>query len=226
MSLLVRETDDSLERFSARIREATREDHERAEQSPFIGAFLDGRVSRTGFAAMTGQLWFIYEALETGARTLQDDPVARPFLDPRLSRVDALRVDLTELIGGDWPTQLVASPATRLHADHIRELALTWPGGYLAHHYTRFMGDLSGGRLLAKTAQRVYGFTDAGVRFYRFDEIASARAFKDSYRSLLDRAPWTEAERERILDEASLSFRMTGAMLDDLARGGDVFVHS
>lgn len=226
MSLLVRETDDPVERFSARIREATREDHERTEHSPFISAFLDGRVSRAGFASMTGQLWFIYEALESGATTLRGDPVAQPFLDSRLSRGDALQADLTELIGADWQTRLTASPATRNYADHITQLAASWPGGYLAHHYTRYMGDLSGGRLVGKTAQRVYGLSDAGVRFYRFEGIASPRAFKEAYRSLLDEAPWTEAERRRILDEAGLSFRMTGALLDDLQGSDDVFVRS
>lgn len=226
MSLLVRESHDPVERFSARIREATREDHEQAERSPFIDAFLGGRVSRAGFAAMTGQLWFIYEALEAGAETLRDDPVARPFLDPRLSRRAALDADLGELMGADWRTHLTANPATRAQADHITELAQAWPGGYLAHHYTRYMGDLSGGKVLGKTAQRVYGLTDAGVRFYRFDQIPSARDFKVAYRMHLDEAPWPEAERQQILLEASLSFRMTGAMLDALEGSDDVIVRS
>lgn len=225
-SLLVRDPDVPVEPFSARIREATRADHERTERSPFIGAFLDGRVSREGFAAMTGQLWFIYEALEAGAAALRDDPIASPFLDPRLSRCAALDVDLTELVGPDWRAMLTPSSATRAHADRIATLAQTWPGGYLAHHYTRYMGDLSGGKVVGKTAQRVYGLTDAGVRFYRFDDIPSGRAFKDAYRQLLDNAPWLEAERLRILDEACLSFRMTGAMFDGLDLGGSGIVRS
>ncbi len=65
MSLLVRETADPVEPFSTQIREATRDDHERAERSPFVSAFLGGQVPRSGFAAMTGQLWFVYQALET-----------------------------------------------------------------------------------------------------------------------------------------------------------------
>ncbi|MCY7416900.1 MAG: biliverdin-producing heme oxygenase [Chloroflexi bacterium] len=215
-----------VEPFSARIREATRADHERTELSPFITAFLDGRVSREGYAAMTGQLWFIYEALEAGAAALSDDPVASPFLDRRLFRRAALDADLTELAGADWRTRLTATSATRAHADRIVTLAQTWPGGYLAHHYTRYMGDLSGGKVVGKTAQRVYGLTDVGVRFYRFDDIPSGRAFKDGYRQLLNDAPWTEDERLRILDEACESFRMTGAMFDALEHGGSGIVRS
>ena len=189
MSLLVREPNVPVERFSVRIREATRDDHERTERSTFISAFLDGRVSRAGFAAMTGQLWFIYDALDSGAALLRDDPVVGPFLDPRLARGAALDADLTELVGTDWREQVTASPATVAHAERIRHLAQTWPGGYLAHHYIRYLGDLSGGKVVGKTAQRVYGVSDAGVRFYRFDTIPSGREFKDAYRQLLDDAP-------------------------------------
>lgn len=213
-----------MERFSVRIREATREDHERTERSGFIAAFVDGRVSRAGFAAMTGQLWYVYDALETGAALLRDDPVVGRFLDPRLARRGALDDDLTELVGPAWREQVAASPATLIHAKHIQTLARTWPGGYLAHHYIRYLGDLSGGKVIGKTAQRAYGLTDLGVRFYRFDAIPSARAFKDEYRQLLDDAPWSEAERQRIMDEAGLGFRMTGAMFDEL--GGGSFVRS
>ena len=222
MSLLIREPLVPVERFSTRIREATRDDHERTERSGFISAFLDGRVSRSGFAAMTGQLWFIYEALESGAVLLRDDPIVGPFLDPRLARGASLDADLVELAGPDWRERVTAGPATAAHAERIRHLARTWPGGYLAHHYIRYLGDLSGGKVVGRTAQRVYGLSEAGVRFYRFDDIPSAREFKDAYRKLLDDAPWAEDERRRILDEASLGFRMTGAMFHDLDGGGFV----
>ncbi len=44
MTVSVSTTDDHLQRFSARIREATGDDHERTERSPFIASFLDGVV--------------------------------------------------------------------------------------------------------------------------------------------------------------------------------------
>ncbi len=226
MSLLAREPRIAAEPFSSRIRAGTRVDHERTERSPFISDLLAGRVTLDGFAAMTGQLWFIYDALETGAQLLRDDPVVGPFLDPRLTRRDALNTDLTGLLGPGWRGGLVASEPTRTHADRIAELARSWPAGYLAHHYTRYMGDLSGGKIVGRTAQRVYGLTDEGVRFYRFDDIPSGRAFKDAYRQLLDDAPWTEAEQLRIMDEASLSFRLTGDMFEALEHHGSSFVPS
>ncbi len=49
--------------------------------------------------------------------------------------------------------------------------------------------------------QRHFGFETNGVGFYLFDQIASPKAFKETYREQLDAAGWDEAERERVIDE-------------------------
>src|ERR1044072_5535958 len=87
--------------FSARLRDETREDHERAEGSPFVSAYLGGRVPLEGYAALQAQLWFVYDALEASAPMLREDPVIARFLDPRLDRLPSLEADLTTLIGPD-----------------------------------------------------------------------------------------------------------------------------
>jgi heme oxygenase len=204
--------------FSTRLRDETREEHERAESSPFITAYLAGQVPVDGYAALQGQLWFIYDALETSAEPLRGDPVIGPFLDPRLDRLPSLDGDLRRLVGSDWRERVRPGAATRAHADRIRELARTWPGGFIAHHYIRYLGDLSGGRALGAKARKLYQLDDDGVRFYRFDSIDSPREFKDGYRRLLDSAPWSSEERSRIVDEARTGFRMTGAMFEELDR--------
>ncbi|MET0773754.1 MAG: biliverdin-producing heme oxygenase [Candidatus Limnocylindrales bacterium] len=204
--------------FSARLRDETREDHERAESSPFVTAYLAGRVPIDGYAALQGQLWSIYDALESSAVRLRDDPVVGPFLDPRLDRLPALDADLRRLVGDDWRDRVKPSDATEAHAARIRELARTWPAGFIAHHYIRYLGDLSGGRALGSKARKLYQLEDDGVRFYRFDAIESPREFKDGYRRLLDDAPWSPAEQARIVAEARTGFRMTGAMFEELDR--------
>jgi heme oxygenase len=204
--------------FSARLRHETRVDHERAENSPFISAYLAGRLPVEGYAALQGQLWFVYDALESATRTLRGDPVLRPFLDPRLDRLPSLEADLRHLVGADWPDQVHPSAATEAHATRIREVAGTWPGGYIAHHYLRYLGDLSGGRALGSMARKRYGLVEDGVRFYRFDGIPSPREFKDGYRALLDSAPWSSEEQARIVDEARAGFRLTEAMFEELDR--------
>jgi heme oxygenase len=202
--------------FSARLRDETRDYHERAESSPFIVAYFAGRMPIEGYAALQAQLWFVYQALESSAHELRGDPVVGPFLDPRLDRLASLDVDLRALLGDDWRDRVEPGPATRAHADRIVELARTWPAGYVAHHYIRYLGDLSGGRALGARARRLYGLGEDGVRFYRFDGIDSPREFKEAYRRLLDDAPWSEDERSHIVDEARAGFRMTEAMFREL----------
>lgn len=202
--------------FSAQLRDATREDHERAEGSPFIVAYFDGRLSVEGFAALQAQLWFVYQALESSAHELRRDPIVAPFLDPRLDRLASLDLDLRTLVGADWRDRVRPGAATRAHADRIMELARTWPSGYVAHHYIRYLGDLSGGRALGTKARKLYGLDDDGVRFYRFDGIESPRAFKEGYRRLLDTAPWSADERSRIVEEARTAFRLSEAMFLEL----------
>jgi len=204
--------------FSARLRDETREDHERTESSPFVTAYLAGQVPIDGYAALQGQLWSIYDALESSAAQLRDDPVAGPFLDPRLDRLPSLDADLRRLVGDDWRERVRPGEATRAHAERIRELARTWPGGFIAHHYIRYLGDLSGGRALGSRARKLYQLDDDGVRFYRFDDIESPKEFKDGYRRLLDAAPWSAGEQARIVDEARTGFRLTGAMFEELDR--------
>jgi heme oxygenase len=204
--------------FSTRLRDETREDHERAESSPFIVAYLEGRIPVEGYAALQGQLWYVYEALESSARELRGDPIVGPFLDPRLDRLPSLDADLRALLGEGWRDRVHPGEATRAHAARIVELARTWPGGYVAHHYIRYLGDLSGGRALGSKARKLYQLDEDGVRFYRFQGIESPREFKDGYRRLLDGAPWSPDERSRIVEEARTGFRMTEAMFQELDR--------
>lgn len=202
--------------FSERMRAETRDDHEQAESSPFITAYLAGHLPLEAYAALQGQLWFVYEALEESARDLRDHPVVGVFLDPRLDRLPALDADLRALVGHDWRSRVHPGAAAAAHAARIRELARTWPAGLVAHHYIRYLGDLSGGRALGNRARKLYQLSDAGVLFYRFDRIESPNAFKTEYRRLLDAAPWPTAEQDRIVQEARAGFRMTGAMFQEL----------
>ena len=102
---------------------------------------------------------------------------------------------------------------TRLH-----EVA-GWPGGFVAHHYTRYLGDLSGGQHIGRVVARHYGLTpDHGGRFSRFESISDPSAFKDAYRRSLDAAPWDHDERQEVVEEIRTAYRLNTAVFDDLAR--------
>ncbi|MFF5572520.1 heme oxygenase (biliverdin-producing) [Streptomyces luteogriseus] len=207
-----------MESFSTLLRTASREQHEEARGSTFIGDLLGHRLGVEAFARYTEQLWFVYGALESGARQLAADPVAGPFVRPELFRLTALERDLEHLRGPGWRTALSALPATLEYAERITACARTWPAGYIAHHYTRYLGDLSGGQIIRDTAEKTWGFSKKGdgVRFYVFEEIGNPAAFKRAYGELLDAVPAGELERQRIVAECKRAYGLNNAMFEAL----------
>ncbi|MFI7409973.1 heme oxygenase (biliverdin-producing) [Streptomyces sp. NPDC049627] len=199
-----------MDSFSTLIRTASQEQHMEAETSTFMSDLLGGRLGVDAYARYTEQLWFVYEALETGAERLASDPVAGPFVRPELFRLPALERDLAHLRGPDWRAGLSALPATRMYADRVRECAERWPGGYVAHHYTRYLGDLSGGQIIRDKAEKTWGFARKGdgVRFYVFERIANPAAFKRGYRELLDAVHADDLEKQRIVAECRTAFAL------------------
>lgn len=219
--------------FSVLLRTATAEQHAEAESTPFTENLLSGRLGRAAYVRYTEQLWFLYRALEAplsagadsgsgpgeGGVRLVDDPVAGPFLQPALLRGAALQRDLDHLHGGaDWRSTLRPLPSTAAYADRIAEVARDWPAGYVAHHYTRYLGDLSGGQVIRGTAERTWGFDRRGdgVRFYVFEDIDNPAAFKRDYRERLDALPLHDLEKQRVLEECRRAFTFNTAVFREL----------
>ncbi|MFI6403040.1 heme oxygenase (biliverdin-producing) [Streptomyces sp. NPDC050548] len=199
-----------MDSFSTVIRTASHEQHVEAETSSFMSDLLGGRLGVDAYARYTEQLWFVYEALETGAERLAADPVAGAFVQAELFRLPALERDLAHLRGANWRSGLTALPATRAYAERVRECAELWPAGYIAHHYTRYLGDLSGGQIIRDKAERTWGFARKGdgVRFYVFEEIGNPAAFKRGYRELLDGLPVDDLEKQRVVAECKRAFAL------------------
>jgi heme oxygenase len=206
--------------FSALVRDATKAAHTRAENASFMGDMLGGRLGREAFTRYTEQLWFVYRALEEAAPVLDGDPVAGPFLRRELFRLPSLERDLDHLHGTPaWRGTVTPLAATEEYAARIAEVAREWPGGYVAHHYTRYLGDLSGGQVVRGAAERNWGFARKGdgVRFYVFEDIPNPAAFKRGYRQLLDSVPADDEEKWRIAGECGRAFELNTAVFEELA---------
>jgi heme oxygenase len=203
--------------FSLRLRSATRIQHEQAEESGFMSALMGGSLSPTAYSALAGQLWHVYAALETSARALREHPVVGPFITDELYRRPALEADLAHLLGPQWPDLIAPTPATAAYAARIQMVTATWPEGYIAHHYTRYLGDLSGGQILRRGLQRLYDLNDDGLTFFVFDRIAKPKLFKDGYRDRLDQIALDPAGQDRVIDEARVAFDLNTALFAGLA---------
>jgi heme oxygenase len=203
--------------FSTALRERSSSAHSGSEHAGFMADLMRGRGTRDDYVALVAQHWFIYEALEAVAERMAADPVASAFISDKLTRLPALEADLEYLIGDDWRDRIEPLPTTRRYVDRINQVGATWAGGFVSHHYTRYLGDLSGGQFIGKIMARQFGFDTNGIGFYLFADIADPAAFKEVYREQLDAAPWDDAEQQRIIDEVLVAYQFNTDLFTDLA---------
>jgi heme oxygenase (biliverdin-producing, ferredoxin) len=203
------------ERLSTRLRAGTRADHDAAQGSGFLDALAAGRLPRSAYAELVVQHWFIYETLEQAALAMIDNPVAGAFVLPELTRLPALSADLEFLLGPAWRARIAALPATAAYRDRLHAVAFDRPSAFVAHHYTRYLGDLSGGQYLGQAIARSYGLHGDGHRFFVFDGVRPP-AFRTRYRELLDAVGWPPDEEAAFVVEVSEAYRLTIAVLTEL----------
>ncbi|OAN34198.1 heme oxygenase [Plantibacter sp. H53] len=203
--------------FSQALRERTSSGHSSSEGADFMSDLMTGKGSKEDYIALVAQHFFIYEALEVAADRMRADAVAAPFISDKLTRLPAIVQDLEFLIGPDWRDQITPLPTTARYVARINEVGAVWPGGFVAHHYTRYLGDLSGGQIIRTLMQRQFGFDTNGVGFYLFGDIAKPREFKDTYREQLDAVPWDDEEQARVIDEVMVAYRFNTDLFRDLA---------
>lgn len=207
--------------FAQQLRNATWSDHGDSEGTSFMADIMRGRASREDYIALVAQHYYMYEVLEEVSEALWGDERYAGFHPRELLRKELLVRDLKHLLGEGWREQISALPATEAYTTRMREVSLEgWVPGIVAHHYTRYLGDLSGGQYIAKRVGKQFGFSDAGIAFYDFGALASIAGFKESYRTLLDALGEQLDDRERALmtDEVRDAYRHNTAVFADLEK--------
>ncbi|MDP9795102.1 heme oxygenase [Catenuloplanes nepalensis] len=199
--------------FALDLRKSTATAHRDAESTGFLSRLAVGAVPVAGFAALVAQHYLIYRELEGVGERRRADPVAGAFADPALDRLPALEADLRELHGLGWASAVAAVPATERYTERLRTACADWPAGFIAHHYVRYLGDLSGGLMLGPALRSSYG---AGTSFYVFDAIPDPRAYKDAYRTRLDTLPYPPEELGRLAAEAAIAYQLNIDVLREL----------
>lgn len=205
--------DTGLEAIADTLRQATQAEHTRAERSDFIVSLMSGTEDAEAYGRYLVQLAHLYAALE-GA----DLAIAPAFLaDPRLPRLAHIEHDLAQLGVTDWRAEPVVAAATD-YADHIATVAPDWLR-YTAHHYTRYLGDLSGGQVIARMLAQHYGFDADRLSFYRFEDIAKSVPFKRRYRAALADFVGTRERLDILIQETKLAYNATTAIFEELRAG-------
>ncbi|WP_062069112.1 heme oxygenase (biliverdin-producing) [Demequina sediminicola] len=199
--------------LAARLRDATAVEHKDTENRSFISRLMGGELSLDEYTRYLAQYAYVYRALE--AR--QPQPGDPEFLsEPALPRFPSIVSDLAHLGAGDWEIAHPALPATQAYVAHLESIADADVPRYLAHHYTRYLGDLSGGQAIASLVARHYDATPDQLAFYRFEAIDSPVRFKRAYRDQIDALDFCEDQAQILFAEAKLAFRFNGDMFNAL----------
>ncbi len=188
----------------------------RAEGSPFATALGRGEVPAPAYATYLAALRRVYEALEVAVAEHREHPVVAAVADPRLHRLAALDDDLAVWSPSGPPdVPPCVSRAASAYAEVVRDLAATAPDRLLAHHYVRYLGDLSGGQVVAAGLRRRHGLAEdaPGLDLYRFPAIEALVPYKRGYRDQLDALHLDERATAAQVDEARRAFALTERLL-------------
>ncbi len=198
------------------LKSGTKQSHSAAENTKFVSSFLRGVVSKENYRQLVSNYYFIYHAMETEVLRLQDDPVVGPLNMKELYRHGGLAKDCEYFWGSGWRNSIYPTDAAQQYVNRIREVAHDQTELLVGHHYTRYLGDLSGGQILRNIAEKSLKLTDRGLDFYEFPEIEDKKEFKNKYRATLDQLPLSQSQISAIVAEANFAFRLNMFMFDEL----------
>lgn len=203
--------------LATKLREGTKKSHSMAENVGFVKCFLKGVVEKNSYRKLVANLYFVYSAMEEEMERHRNHSVLSPLYFRELNRKNSLEQDLYYYYGPNWREEIVLSSAGKTYVERVREISATAPELLVAHSYTRYLGDLSGGQILKGIAQRAMNLTNGqGTQFYEFADITDEKAYKQRYRQALDSLPIDDATADRIVEEANAAFGLNMKMFQEL----------
>ena len=202
--------------LSTVLRQSTWGAHEEVESGPLEAALADGDLRVDVYADLLAQSLAVYEAIEKLAPVMADDPVAAPFVRPEVFRSDAVERDLAHYWGPSWRDRVDLLSETDFYVERIDTVAATDPLAWIAHSYTRYLADLSGGLVIDKAITEAYGLEHDGRWLYTVDLGVSAATWKTAYRQLLNVLDVSTDDAVRLIEEALVAYQCNIALNDAL----------
>ncbi len=203
--------------LATKLREGTKKSHTMAENVGFVKCFLKGVVEKTSYRKLVTNLYFVYSAMEEEMEKHQNHPILSKIYYPQLNRKKSLEKDLNYYYGNNWREEIQPSTSGKAYVERIREISAKNPELLVAHSYTRYLGDLSGGQILKGIAQRAMNLYDgSGTAFYEFEDITDEKGFKNTYRQAMNDLPIDDKVADEIVDEANAAFGMNMKMFMEL----------
>ena len=207
--------------FALQLKTETKKSHTAAENTKFVSSFLRGVISKESYRQLVANFYFIYRAMEEEMEKLKVSPIVGPVHSDVLNRVNNLERDLRYFYGPMWRSIISPTEQCQRYVNRIREVSEDEPELLIGHHYTRYMGDLSGGQILKNIAEKSLNLREGeGLHFYEFEGIEDKKAFKEQYRATLNTIPINQSMANAIITEANWAFRLNMFMFDELEGNG------
>jgi len=204
------------EPISSVLRNSSRPAHTEAENSGFIVKLMRGQLNLDAYKKYLVNMAWLYAALEEQSSTGAPRPTTELIWDSRLERLESITQDLENLGVSDWATTTKPTSAMQSYITHLKALDGRSDLRLVAHHYTRYLGDLSGGQAIAALVARHYRAMPEQPNFYNFTKIEDVVRYKERYRSALDAIDVQGPELETLVAEVKLAFEFNQKVFEDL----------
>ena len=204
--------------FSLELKEGTSKSHNAAENTKFVSQFLKGVLNPEEYCKLLSDFYYVYDTMETRIQESKD-PLVRVLQqwNVQLFRTAFIQRDLRYYYGPMWREKQIPTEACNKYCYRINEIAEKDPYLLIAHHYTRYIGDLSGGQILKGIAKKALNPPEGeGLHFYDFPRIEDAKAFKTEYRSTLDNLDLTREQKDALVEEANYAFKLNMDMFNEM----------
>nr|YP_009399123.1 Heme oxygenase [Taenioma perpusillum]ARW68520.1 Heme oxygenase [Taenioma perpusillum] len=203
--------------LAQQLREGTTKSHSMAENVSFVKSFLGGVVDKNSYRKLIANLFFIYSAIEEEIEKNKNRDEIKAIYFPELFRKSSLMEDLLYYYSSNWINEIKPSSSTQIYVQRIHAVGCNQPELLIAHAYTRYIGDLSGGQILKKIAINAMQLEDDnGTAFYNFSSIQDEKLFKENYKNSLNNIPLNKSQIKQIISEANLAFTLNMKIFQEL----------
>lgn len=194
--------------FTEELKKQTEQNHSDAEQTEFMQSLFKGNLPIDSYVKYLTILMYVYDTLEITVRDNLDDDLISMFFDEKLERSWKISADLGNL-------KKVFTFNSKL-TDHVNEYMImignAGPVELLAHHYIRYLGDISGGQILKRILQQSYGLSEAQMSFYDFD--LDIKQYRDSYKAKLNSFIRSTNDQQLFINTANDVYKVTTKILN------------
>lgn len=206
-----------------RLREETKERHERAEHGRLPRDLMKGQLDRALYLDLLIQLRLVHRALEDALlHGLRCDLRLANVVRSEQFQAALVEADLAHFgVSANDYAEATALPATEALIESIRTAAAAEPIALLGFHYV-LEGAKNGNRFVAKAVRRAYGLDGR-------DGVASLDPHGDEqpalwagFKQAMDQLDLSPLERDAIVQNAKVTFDQIAALHDELYDGAHV----